>query len=87
MQSLRPDPRAAYTSIRQALKKMVETEGILRPLRGVNVVALGAGPAHALYFSSYELTKKLLGNDGNGANFPIANGNNFIYNFTFNNII
>ncbi|XP_002167044.1 mitoferrin-1 [Hydra vulgaris] len=73
MQSLRPDPRAVYTSIHHALKKIMQTEGIFRPFHGVNIVALGAGPAHALYFSSYELTKKLFGNDVNGANLPIAN--------------
>jgi hypothetical protein len=28
-----------------------------RPLRGIGVVVLGAGPAHALYFSTYEFTK------------------------------
>ncbi len=44
---------------------MVRTEGALAPLRGMNVVALGAGPAHAVYFTSYEMTKKFFGNLGN----------------------
>lgn len=30
----------------------------LRPLRGASAVVIGAGPAHALYFSSYEFTKE-----------------------------
>lgn len=30
-----------------------------RPLRGVGAVVLGAGPAHALYFSSYEYSKEV----------------------------
>ena len=33
---------------------MVKKEGVLRPMRGIGAVVLGAGPAHALYFSSYE---------------------------------
>jgi hypothetical protein len=31
-----------------------------RPLRGASAVVIGAGPAHALYFSSYEFTKASL---------------------------
>ena len=31
--------------------------------RGIGVVAGAAGPAHALYFSSYEFAKKLLSSD------------------------
>lgn len=31
-----------------------------RPLRGATAVVIGAGPAHALYFSSYEFTKEKL---------------------------
>ena len=31
-----------------------------RPLRGASAVVIGAGPAHALYFSSYEFTKEKL---------------------------
>lgn len=36
---------------------MVTQEGVLRPLRGVSAVILGAAPAHALYFSCYEYLK------------------------------
>lgn len=35
---------------------------VLSTYRGINAVAMGAGPAHALYFSSYEFLKKVLGN-------------------------
>ncbi|KAK4311313.1 hypothetical protein Pmani_017171 [Petrolisthes manimaculis] len=54
MQSLAPSPDAAYRSIREGLMKMVNSEGIMRPLGGVSAVVIGAGPAHALYFSAYE---------------------------------
>lgn len=33
---------------------------IFRPVRGMGAVVLGAGPAHALYFGTYEHTKELL---------------------------
>lgn len=46
--------------IRQTLSRMIETEGFLRPVRGVSVVVAGAGPAHALYFSCYESVKENL---------------------------
>ncbi|XP_063606921.1 mitoferrin-1-like [Penaeus indicus] len=57
MQSLAPSPEAAYRSIREGLVKMVSSEGIMRPLGGVSAVVIGAGPAHALYFSAYEKIK------------------------------
>ena len=60
MQSLRPHPNASYRNIGDALTTMVKREGLFTPLRGMNVVAIGAGPAHALYFSTYEATKKFL---------------------------
>lgn len=33
---------------------------LFRPLRGVGAVVLGAGPAHAFYFGTYEYTKEHL---------------------------
>lgn len=57
MQCMRPDPKARYTGIIDAFVKIVKTEGVLRPVRGMGVVAFGAGPAHALYFSCYEFMK------------------------------
>lgn len=37
--------------------KMVKNEGLFRPVRGMSAVVVGAGPSHALYFSSYEFLK------------------------------
>lgn len=36
---------------------MVRQEGIFRPFRGISAMIVGAGPAHALYFSCYEFLK------------------------------
>ncbi|XP_075805145.1 mitoferrin-1 isoform X2 [Microtus pennsylvanicus] len=75
MQSLHPDPRAQYTSIYGALKKIIQTEGFWRPLRGLNVMMTGAGPAHAMYFACYENMKRTL-NDvfSHQGNSHLANG-------------
>ncbi|CAK9811547.1 SLC25A37 [Anthophora plagiata] len=42
------------------LSRMVRQEGVLRPVRGMSVMVVGAGPAHALYFSCYEFVKNKL---------------------------
>uniref|UniRef100_A0A5F8G8T5 Mitoferrin-1 n=1 Tax=Monodelphis domestica TaxID=13616 RepID=A0A5F8G8T5_MONDO len=60
MQSLHPDPKARYTSVYGALKQIIRTEGFWRPLRGINVMVMGAGPAHAMYFACYENMKRIL---------------------------
>ncbi|NWT06583.1 MFRN1 protein, partial [Mionectes macconnelli] len=75
MQSLQPDPKAQYRSVYEALKRMVLTEGLWRPLRGINVTVLGAGPAHAMYFACYEKMKKSLSDIlQQGGNSHLANG-------------
>lgn len=75
MQSLQPDPAARYRNVMDALRRIVSTEGVWRPMRGLNVTAVVAGPAHALYFASYEKIKKTLSDVIHpGANSHLANG-------------
>lgn len=75
MQSLHPEPGARYRNVMDALQQIVRTEGIWRPIRGVNVLAVGAGPAHALYFACYEKIKFTLSDAIHpGANSHFANG-------------
>ena len=75
MQCLNPDPKANYKGIIDAFVKIVKNEGVFRPVRGMSVVAFGAGPAHALYFSCYEYIKmKYSGNVAAGDN-SLTNGN------------
>lgn len=82
MQSLQPDPKAQYRSVYEALKKIVLTEGFWRPLRGINVTMLGAGPAHAMYFACYEKIKKSLSDTiQHGGNSHLANGILFYFSF------
>ena len=58
--ALVPSPEARYRSIFEAFSKIIRTEHPRALFRGIGVVAGGAGPAHALYFSCYEVTKKYL---------------------------
>ncbi|XP_067088062.1 mitoferrin-2-like [Osmerus mordax] len=75
MQSLQPQPGARYRNVMDALRQIVRTEGMWRPVRGVNVMAVGAGPAHALYFACYEKIKFSLSDAVHpGANSHFANG-------------
>lgn len=75
MQSLHPQPGAHYRNVMDALTQIIRTEGVWRPIRGVNVLAVGAGPAHALYFTCYEKIKFSLSDAIHpGANSHFANG-------------
>lgn len=75
MQCLQPDPNAQYRSVYEALKRIIRTEGIFRPFRGLNITILGAGPAHALYFACYERVKRSLSDViQSGRNSHFANG-------------
>lgn len=73
MQSLSKDYRALGLGIRQVMFRMVTQEGVLRPVRGIQAVVAGAGPAHALYFSSYEYLKHSF--TAQGFNSHLASGN------------
>ncbi len=46
-----------YTAIETA-KRLYNTEGLSKFWRGASVLASGCIPAHALYFSVYELSKR-----------------------------
>ncbi|KAJ2311302.1 Fe(2+) transporter, partial [Coemansia sp. RSA 2702] len=59
-----------YSGVAQALRSISTTEGMRSLYRGVMSVVLGAGPAHAVYFATYEQTKKVLA--GGNANAMAA---------------
>lgn len=75
MQSLRPNPNAIYQNVGHALKTIAKKEGGRTVIRGVNIVIAGAGPAHGIYFASYEMARKSLGNvrSTSGQNSAMAN--------------
>ena len=48
------------SSISANLINIMKTEGLFRPLKGVQPLVLGAGPAHAVYFACYEHIKSVM---------------------------
>lgn len=58
MQIVQPTPAAVYSGVTNAITKISTTEGIRTLWRGMTSVILGAGPAHAVYFGTYEFTKE-----------------------------
>ncbi|KAA1468822.1 mitochondrial carrier [Dentipellis sp. KUC8613] len=61
MQVFSTTPAAVYTGIGNAVTRISSTEGLRVLWRGVSSVILGAGPAHAVHFGTYEAVKDVLG--------------------------
>jgi len=72
MQSLSCSKQRSY-GITQMLSVMVKEEGIFRPVRGMNAMAVGAGPAHAMYFTCIEMGREA----ANQAKVPTQFGEGF----------
>lgn len=66
MQVFTTSPAAVYTGMTHAFTQIASTEGTKRLWRGVASVVLGAGPAHAVYFGSYEIAKEMMGGNRQG---------------------
>lgn len=70
MQVISASPAAIYTGIGNAFTRISSTEGMRALWRGVSSVIVGAGPAHAVHFGTYEAVKELAGgNKGEGSHF------------------
>lgn len=67
MQIVNPSPAAVYTGISNAMVTISRVEGFRSLWRGLSSVVLGAGPAHAVYFASYEAVKHNLGGNEGGS--------------------
>ena len=74
LQVLHPTPAALYTGLTSALRTISLEEGPMRLLRGIQSVALGAGPAHAVYFATYEKVKSVLVREGEAGTSPLKTG-------------
>lgn len=48
-------------SVFKAIRSIVVQEGVSRLWRGISAVLLSAGPAHAVYFATYEAAKEAFG--------------------------
>ena len=66
MMALVPNPHAHYRSVLGAFYTIAATEKPRALFKGIGVVAMGAGPAHAIYFSAYEYSKKFFSRYSNG---------------------
>ncbi|XVE76617.1 hypothetical protein DITRI_Ditri12bG0187700 [Diplodiscus trichospermus] len=60
MQALGASCSVQPVGVRQALGSILKLEGPSGLYRGIAAMGLGAGPAHAVYFSVYELSKQIL---------------------------
>lgn len=60
--------------VRQAVQSILKSEGAAGLYRGIWAMGLGAGPAHAVYFSVYEICKKSFsgGNPNNPAAYAVS---------------
>lgn len=63
MMTLLPTFSTTYRGPVDAFFKIIREENPRVLFRGIGVVAGAAGPAHAMYFSSYEFAKKTLSSD------------------------
>ena len=59
-------PAAVYTGVGNAFTRISSTEGLRALWRGVSSVILGAGPAHAVHFGTYEAVKEFAGANETG---------------------
>jgi len=63
-----------YTGIAQAVARISSSEGARTLWRGMSSVVVGAGPAHAVYFGTYEFVKKELSSKSSEGVHPFATG-------------
>lgn len=61
-----------YNGVIQGTYKMASGEGVLSLWRGMSSVVAGAGPAHAVYFATYEAVKHVMGGNQAGVHHPLA---------------
>ncbi|KAF2481995.1 mitochondrial carrier domain-containing protein [Neohortaea acidophila] len=71
MQVVNPTPAAIYSGIGNAIATISRVEGYASLWRGLSSVVVGAGPAHAVYFATYEVVKQAMGGNASG-HHPVA---------------
>ncbi|KXJ90681.1 mitochondrial carrier domain-containing protein [Microdochium bolleyi] len=72
MQIVNPAGTSAYNGMIQSTMRIASGEGVLKLWRGMSSVVVGAGPAHAVYFATYEAVKHLMGGNQAGVHHPLA---------------
>ncbi|KAI0848691.1 mitochondrial RNA-splicing protein MRS3 [Daldinia vernicosa] len=66
------EANAVYKGMVQSTMRIASGEGVLKLWRGMSSVVVGAGPAHAVYFATYEAVKHLMGGNRAGVHHPLA---------------
>ncbi|KAJ9666429.1 Fe(2+) transporter [Coniosporium apollinis] len=66
MQIINPSPTALYSGLSNAMVTITRVEGFRTLWKGLSSVVLGAGPAHAVYFATYEAVKHAAGGNRGG---------------------
>ncbi|RKP23350.1 mitochondrial carrier [Syncephalis pseudoplumigaleata] len=74
MQIINPNPQAVYHGITHAIQSIRTTEGAQAMWRGISSMVVGAGPAHALYFATYEHCKEMFGGNIGDEHHFLATG-------------
>ncbi|CCC09432.1 hypothetical protein SMACR_08313 [Sordaria macrospora] len=72
MQIVNSNPAAVYNGVIQSTYRIASTEGVFSLWRGMSSVIAGAGPAHAVYFATYEAVKHLMGGNKVGEHHFLA---------------
>lgn len=73
MQVMREAGGIVHSSVAKSFASIIRVEGVAGLYRGIGAMALGAGPAHAVYFSVYEICKERFGGNEVG-HHPLAHG-------------
>ncbi|MCO5564993.1 hypothetical protein L7F22_018663 [Adiantum nelumboides] len=71
MQMARGSCGSVHSSVAKTFSSIIRAEGLVGLYRGIGAMALGACPAHAVYFSVYELCKERFGGNEAG-HHPLA---------------
>ncbi|KAH1464177.1 hypothetical protein KXX13_004361 [Aspergillus fumigatus] len=72
MQVLHPTTGGLYTGLTNAVSTIYRIEGWRTLWKGVSSVIVGAGPAHAVYFGTYEVVKEMAGGNVDEGHHPLA---------------
>ncbi|KAL4874529.1 mitochondrial carrier domain-containing protein [Aspergillus karnatakaensis] len=72
MQVLHPTTGGLYTGLTHAVSTIYRIEGWRTLWKGVSSVIVGAGPAHAVYFGTYEVVKEMAGGNVDDGHHPLA---------------
>ncbi|KAG6044108.1 hypothetical protein E4U17_000683 [Claviceps sp. LM77 group G4] len=67
-----PSSITAQSGVLRSTYQMASKEGFFSLWRGMSSVIVGAGPAHAVYFATYEAVKHAMGGNRAGVHHPLA---------------